>query len=539
MVERLPQFYRAWDRKSNFFQFLRGFSKELDEDQKQMFSVMRSHWIDTAYSSDLDLLGSLFRLSRRPGELDDSFRRRIKFYIPEFTGGGTRESIIAQTMLYLDMRDQSPLLIENPPTDQISRKSVKHGDKWRVYSHSIDNEIPTIVITIQEGNYRLPGPMITDLDTQSSVKFDGVIESGQALVIDENGKAALDGIDITDKLIKTGNIMMPRKGSSWTFRDSLTPIIGRFDDAAFDRNAYEMYIPTTNLEIKWNARLLASFEIAVPENVLNNSGVTQSELEQMVDFIKASGVKSFVKIVTSIDDYEDRLNGELERRKQAREAIQQPERQEGQQHLKLQEEGQKSKIDEEQFFAMEEQAEADQTVPQEQQAIQGEEQLGKEKMEQLQPSEEPELTQPESEAKESQQRVTEDQTEPQDQQPIQGDEQQDKDKIEPIQPSEEPTQTQPESETKGQQLQEVENVDQTNRPLQHTRQTDQEQQKSRVQADQHFEVDNLNNKVQNELSELAQNGNELRTKEQSEQQQQKRGKGKEPEQEQEHEKKGE
>ena len=126
MVERMPQFYRAWDKRSNFFQFLRGFAKELDEDQKSMFAVMRSHWIDTAYATDLDLLGSMFRLERRRNEQDESFRRRIKFFIPEFTGGGTRESIIAQTILYLDMREEQPILIENPPKDQVLKKVAKH-----------------------------------------------------------------------------------------------------------------------------------------------------------------------------------------------------------------------------------------------------------------------------------------------------------------------------------------------------------------------------------------------------------------------------
>jgi len=315
MVERLPQFYRAWDRRSRFFQFLKGISRELDEDQKLIFMVMRSHWIDAAYSEDLDLLGSIFRLRRRMGEPDGSFRRRIKFFIPEFTGGGTRGSIIAQTMLYLDMREgevEEPILIENPLKEQSLKKMLRHGDKWQVYSKSISDESLQLNLTVEQGSYKLYGSTITNLETLSSVKFDGVIASGQKLVIDREGKAELDGIDVTDQIVSTGNLKLLRKGSRWTFHDARTPIIGRFDEAVFDENVYEMYIPLTLLEIEWTAKLLASFELIVPQLALDRSGVSINEIQQMVDLIKASGVKAFVKVVSNLDEVRKELKAEKE-----------------------------------------------------------------------------------------------------------------------------------------------------------------------------------------------------------------------------------
>ena len=105
IVERLPRFYRAWDHKSNAASLITSAGKTLDEQNKDLFGIMRSHWIDSAFAESLDRLGSIFRLKRRKNEPDDSFRTRIKYFIIEFMGGGTKEAILAQTSLFLGLRE--------------------------------------------------------------------------------------------------------------------------------------------------------------------------------------------------------------------------------------------------------------------------------------------------------------------------------------------------------------------------------------------------------------------------------------------------
>ncbi len=307
IVERLPRFYKAWDKQSIFFRFLKIFAQSFDEQRKDLFSIMRSHWVDTAHGSDLDSLGSIFRLKRRPNELDDSFRKRIKFFIVEFTGGGTKESILAQTALYLDLQNEKPEMIENPPTPQTLEKRVKSDDKWVMRSLSINDEnfALTIVIDQVEGDIlEVFEPTIMDLDRNISIKYNGNIRSGQKLLIRQDLTAELDGQDVTNKISsyssstnRQSTVKILRKGSRWTFKESISPKMGKFDEANFDDHVFEMFVPTVVLRFEWIALLLAAFELKVSDRALIRSGVLKADLEEIVNAIKASGVKAFVTIV--------------------------------------------------------------------------------------------------------------------------------------------------------------------------------------------------------------------------------------------------
>jgi hypothetical protein len=310
IVERLPRFYSAQDIQSSFFRLLKTFAEFYDESQKELFSTMRSHWIDTAFGIDLDLLGSIFKLKRRTKESDDSLRKRIKFFIAEFTGGGTREAIIAQTTLYLDLKDVAPILIENPPVSQVRDMRVKHGDIWTARSLSINDENVTMTLSIPKeeknqggGLPELSDPTIADYDNASnSIKFNGTIHSGQNLIFKQDGTAELDGEDVTSKISGKG-LKLIRKGSRWIFQESVSPNIARFDQAVFDQHVYAMFVPTAVLHLEWTARLLAAFEIKVPSEALKNSGVTKQDLAEMINSIKAAGVKAFITLVKNAEDY--------------------------------------------------------------------------------------------------------------------------------------------------------------------------------------------------------------------------------------------
>jgi len=307
IVERLPRFYKAWDKQSIFFRFLKIFAQSFDEQRKDLYSIMRSHWVDTAHGSDLDFLGSIYRLKRRPNELDDSFRKRIKFFIVEFTGGGTKESILAQTALYLDLQNEKPEMIENPATPQTLEKRVKSEDKWIMRSLSIHDEnfaVTILIDQVQGDILEVFEPTITDLDRNISIKYNGNIRSGQKLLIKQDLTAELDGEDVTNKISTSSpydnppsTIKILRKGSRWTFKESISPKMGKFDEANFDDHVFEMFVPTVLLRFEWIALLLAAFELKVSDRALIQSGVLKADLEEIVNAIKASGVKAFVTIV--------------------------------------------------------------------------------------------------------------------------------------------------------------------------------------------------------------------------------------------------
>ena len=73
--------------------------------------------------------------------------------------------------------------------------------------------------------------------------------------------------------------------------------MGKFDEAIFDDHVFEMFVPMVILRFEWTAQLLASFELKVSERALARSGVLKADLEEIVNAIKASGVKGFVTIV--------------------------------------------------------------------------------------------------------------------------------------------------------------------------------------------------------------------------------------------------
>jgi hypothetical protein len=302
IADRVPRFYRAWDFRSNMASLITAIGKSLGEQNKDLFGIMRSHWIDSAFAEDLDLLASLFRLKRRKNESDESFRVRIKYFIVEFLGGGTKEAILAQARLFLGVRESYPEvdLIENPPIEQVEERTVKNGEIWTMKSRSIYDELFSLEFRVEKGKNELLNPKIEDLENKSSITFNGIMKSEQKLLLSENGEAKLDGKSVTKRVNNTG-LKILRTASQWAFTESTSPMIGKFDEAVFDTHMFETSVPTASVSIRWTARLLSAFELRVLRSALERSGVTEDELRGMVDMIKAAGIKSFITVADKLD----------------------------------------------------------------------------------------------------------------------------------------------------------------------------------------------------------------------------------------------
>ncbi len=293
MAERFPRFHKVWDHDSVLFKFLTAFALTLEEQRKDLFGIMRAHWVDTAYGIDLDLLGALFRLRRRVNESDEDLRRRIKTFIAEFRGGGTIHSILTVTRLFLGLKDDENLiLLENPPTRITIEKKVKNGDTLLISSRSINDEEAALTLSLEEKDLEVEDPSLTNMDTNYSVKFNGRMRSGQTLLI-KNGKAELDGRDVSDK-VSTTSVKLPRKASTWMYQEALSAKIGRFDQAYFDRHIFETDVPGAQLQLDWTARLLAAFELKVPSRHLERTGIAKEDFKELVNAIKAAGIKAIV-----------------------------------------------------------------------------------------------------------------------------------------------------------------------------------------------------------------------------------------------------
>ena len=87
-LDRIPNFWNKED-DSNTYNIIKSFVEEMDEFSDEVDNLHLEVFVTTATGSRLDDLGKIFKLSRNPGETDDSFRIRIMAYWPGFSGGGT------------------------------------------------------------------------------------------------------------------------------------------------------------------------------------------------------------------------------------------------------------------------------------------------------------------------------------------------------------------------------------------------------------------------------------------------------------------
>ena len=329
IINRLPQFYKSWDKGSILFSFIDSFANELRKQKKELVNIRQTHWIDTSYGKNLDLLANIFKLYRKQEESDEDFRNRIKRFLFEFTGGGTKKSILAQTVAYLNLKEEHemPILIENPLRKKKIQMTVQNGDKINIKSESIDDKDFLLELSLEEEGFEILDPSIYDVDRNSSIQFHGTLKSGEKLIINTEEKSVthiksdfiIDNINnepsnstnssvsnnqsnnmnnnSSNSLFLDDNMKVPRKKSTWIFKENTTPKLGRFDEAFFDENFYEVYVPKCSLNIEWKAKLLSSFELQIESESFKRSGVSIENFSDLVNSIKSAGVKAYIEII--------------------------------------------------------------------------------------------------------------------------------------------------------------------------------------------------------------------------------------------------
>jgi hypothetical protein len=166
-------------------------------------------------------------------------------------------------------------------------------------SNSINDEVFSVIFEVEKGKQDLLSPAIVDSETNQSIVYNGVVKSGQTLTIDNDGHARIDDKDVSAKITNSG-LKILRKGSIWTFQESTSPNIGKFDEGVFDTHVFETAVASVFLKIEWTARLISAFELQVLNAALERSGVTKEELHGLINRIKSAGVKSIITIANSL-----------------------------------------------------------------------------------------------------------------------------------------------------------------------------------------------------------------------------------------------
>ncbi len=294
--ERLPRFLRHWDRKSLIHGVIDAASAEIDAADAEIANLMRSHWIDTAAGDDLDKLGALTDLARMQGERDAKYRSRLKRAASEYRGGGTVASIEGGVRALIGARGADDVrLVENPPLETYSEFRVMSGDTWVVSSRSVKDVVSAITLQVEEGG-EVSDPVIANIDTMESITYDGVLTSGQKLVLTEDD-ATVDGQSVKSHVSADRFPQLTRKGSTWRYTESLSKMIGVFDKAKFDEHTFMAGIPYVKLRFEWVSLQPATFEVQIRSKVLEQSGIPANHVERYVNTMKASGVKAIIRIV--------------------------------------------------------------------------------------------------------------------------------------------------------------------------------------------------------------------------------------------------
>jgi hypothetical protein len=269
----------------------------LNISQRDLVAILRSHWVETANDKDLDMLGTLFNLYRRRNENDEFFRRRIMYAIHQFTGGGTIRSILTNTRLYLNMRDDEQLeLIENPKAVLSIEKRVVGGNTWLMSNEGVrDEEEASLTISVESKNGEVLNPTIMNLDSGYFLRFNGRLRYGQVLIIHSN-HAEIDGKDVSD-MILGAPLKISRIRSRWQFSEDLTPKIGKFNEAVFNEHIFETPLTDVNLRFEWTTMLRATFELRLPSKVLDRNNVSVEDVQDTVNLLKAAGINAIIKVM--------------------------------------------------------------------------------------------------------------------------------------------------------------------------------------------------------------------------------------------------
>jgi hypothetical protein len=278
----------VWDTDSNIYKVMTALGKQVDEAEKELNLIMRSHWVDKSNREDLDKTGSLYNMIRNHDETDQEFKSRLKRAIIEYQGGGTKNAIVSTVKQELGLPPETEIeLIENPPTEIKKQYLVNSGDIWEMSSESVYDAEPTVEISIESEHEKVENPSISNLESNESVSYSGIIKKGQTVKLEKASKKKNEDN-------KPPKVL--RKKHLWSYKEPISKEIGVFDSSIFDESKFAVGIPTIKLDFKWVAHTPATFELRIPEKIIP-LGKDLKSIQDTVYAIKASGVTAKISLV--------------------------------------------------------------------------------------------------------------------------------------------------------------------------------------------------------------------------------------------------
>ncbi len=304
--QRLPHFYRQWDPASRVSLLSSAVGKRMDEAEKDLISILQAHWVDKASGHDLNKLGALLSTKRKEGEVDSDYRNRLKIAILKYQGGGTVKAVQTAVRIALKLPEDHPVeILENPKVEhditynykiQAGKCSVDPDEDYLLKPMSVKDVPLDITITVDTENAKLRDPVLKNLDTGDSMVFRNEVSNGDVLKIG-SGRAMLNGEDQTSKLFpRFCKLIIPREGSRWQFRDTIGEHQGTFNSSRFDESYFVLDM-ISSIMFRWIADQPAEFVLSIPRDLLAKAAITEDEMQEILNSVKASGVKALLRVI--------------------------------------------------------------------------------------------------------------------------------------------------------------------------------------------------------------------------------------------------
>ena len=255
---------------------------------------MRSHWVDTAGGKDLDGMGAIFGIRRKEGEPDREFRIRLKTAIISYNGGGTIGAIKMLVRIALALPPGQDIeIVENPVVPMKKSWKVRAGTEFSVNPRSTASSPLDITIAVDTPDAKISDPVLKNVTTGEEIRFGGELKHGDVLKISK-GMASLNDRDVSSRICGCIDTL-PRRSTQWKYSEAVGANVGTFDSTEFDRSVFAIDI-VSSVTFEWTARKPAAFELYVTKQMLSGAGVTRGYVQDIVDSVKACGVRAEVKV---------------------------------------------------------------------------------------------------------------------------------------------------------------------------------------------------------------------------------------------------
>lgn len=118
MLDYLPSWWDT-DVGSITYEWMLSVSDELDRFDIESDNLRLSLFVDTALGEELDSIGALFRLARKPAESDEFYRARIKSAAAIFRSSGTKPGIISAIVDLAGVDPSDVVITEDFPANPL------------------------------------------------------------------------------------------------------------------------------------------------------------------------------------------------------------------------------------------------------------------------------------------------------------------------------------------------------------------------------------------------------------------------------------